>query len=440
MPKRDKETVSRWKHLVATENKLVCEVVVMHLSEKNPPAVIIGLDSMQGIQTARILAGHGIKVIAIADDPKHHCCKTNTCDEILFSNSQNDEFLEVLNEIAVRWKNRPVLFPCHDETVRVISRHRKTLQKNFRFSLADPDTIEMLSHKVSFYDYAQANDLPVALTFVIRSQSDADAAAREMHFPAVLKPSARTRLWDQNTMSKAYRLSSADEFLALYKRCRSWTDTLVLQEWIDGGDDCLYSCNCYFDGNSQPLCTFVARKLRQWPPYTGISSLGEEVRNDVVLEESLRLFRGVNYRGLGYVEFKKSIRNGKHYIVEPNIGRPTGRSAIAEAGGVQMLYTMYCDVVGLPLPERRVQMYRGAKWIDIRHDFQSAFYYWRNGDISLYDWYKSWRGPKAHTYFSWRDPAPFLFDLLALPRRIFSQAERKKRDYLSTRKRSKQRS
>jgi predicted ATP-grasp superfamily ATP-dependent carboligase len=164
--------------------------------------------------------------------------------------------------------------------------------------------------------------------------------------------------------------------------------------------------------------------------------LGEEVRSDFVLEETLRLFRSVNYRGLGYVEFKKSSSNGQYYIVEPNVGRPTGRSAIAEAGGVEMLLTMYCDVVGLPLPEKREQKFSGAKWIDLRHDFQSALYYFRKGELSLTDWYRSWKGPKAHTYFAWSDPAPFFFDLMAIPRRLFVSEERKKREYLSKRERS----
>ncbi len=390
---------------------------------------MIGLDSMQGIQTARILAGHGIDVIAIATDSSHHCCRTNCCREIHIAATQSEDFLEVLDDIASRWNNKPVLYPCHDETVRIISRNRDTLKGRFGVSLADSDTIEMLSDKVAFYKYAQENNLPIAPTFILKSTDDAELAAKKIRFPAVLKPSARTRVWDRHTLSKAYRINSEDEFLRLYEKCGSWAPALVLQEWIPGGDDCLYSCNCYFGADANPLCTFVARKVRQWPPHVGVSSLGEECRNDFVLQETLRLFRGLGYRGLGYVEFKRDPGDGRHYLVEPNVGRPTGRSAIAEAGGVELLYTMYCDVVGLPVPKKRVQSYTGAKWVDIRHDFQSAIHYWRNGELTLGEWLKSWRGPKAHAYFSWKDPGPFFFDLLALPKRVLFSRERKRRDY-----------
>ena len=393
---------------------------------------------MQGIQTARILAGHGIPVIGIARDPDHHCCRTNTCQDILIADTQTEEFLDVLLDLATRLDRKAVLYPCHDGTVRVVSEHRGRLQENFHIALADSDIIEMLTDKVGFYTYAQQHGFPIAQTIILRTQADANLAAEKMTFPGVLKPSVRSSEWDQNTMSKAYRVENADEFLALFERCKGWADVLILQEWLEGGDDTLYSCNCYFDANSEPLCTFVARKIRQWPPHIGISSLGEECRNDAVLAETLRLFRSVKYRGLGYVEFKQDPTNGKHYLIEPNVGRPTGRSAIAEAGGVELLYTMYCDVVGLPLPAERTQQFKGTKWIDLRHDFQSAFYYWRKGELTLKNWWLSWRGPKAHTYFSWSDPAPFLYDLRNTLWLAASAKERKKREYLTARRETSQ--
>jgi predicted ATP-grasp superfamily ATP-dependent carboligase len=204
---------------------------------------------------------------------------------------------------------------------------------------------------------------------------------------------------------------------------------LIAQEWIEGPDANLYSCNCYFDNSSRPLATFVARKLRQWPPQTGQSSLGQECRNDEVLQETVRLFRTVGFCGLGYLEMKLDARSGRYFIVEPNIGRPTGRSAIAEAGGVELLYTMYCDALGWPLPVNRNQHYGNDKWIHIRRDFQSALYYWRKGELSARQWLESWRGRKAYALFSWRDPGPFFGDLFRAARLFTSKQERQKRDF-----------
>jgi predicted ATP-grasp superfamily ATP-dependent carboligase len=156
---------------------------------------------------------------------------------------------------------------------------------------------------------------------------------------------------------------------------------------------------------------FTARKLRQWPPEAGTSCLGEECRNDEVLEVALRLFRGVPYCGLGYLEMKRDRRTGRHWIIEPNIGRPTWRSSIAEAAGVELLYANYCEAVGRPLSPGLEQRYGNTKWIYWRLDLQSAFHYWRKGELTLRDWRRSWRGLTFDAVFGWSDAAPFWADL-----------------------------
>jgi predicted ATP-grasp superfamily ATP-dependent carboligase len=376
-----------------------------------PYAVIIGLDCITGLQTARILARWGVPVIAIASDPNHYCCRTKVCEQILFADTASEAFIKVLEGLGPGLEQKAVLVPCTDMSVLLISRHRRRLGGWYHLALPEPEVVEMLMDKMSFYAYAQAEGLPIPRTFLLRSRADAERAARELAFPCILKPPIKTPTWQKHTNAKVYKAASAAEFLALYDRCWKWAEVLMVQEWIEGTDAELYSCNCYFNANSEAVVTFIARKLRQWPPETGTSCLGEECRNDLVLHESVRLFGSVGYRGLGYVEMKRDTRTGKHYIIEPNIGRPTGRSAIAEAGGVELLYTMYCDLIGRPLPANRRQNYSGVKWIYWRRDLQSAFYYWRRGDLTFKEWWRSWRGRKGYAVFSWRDPAPFWHDL-----------------------------
>jgi predicted ATP-grasp superfamily ATP-dependent carboligase len=287
----------------------------------------------------------------------------------------------------------------------------------------------MMINKTSFYTYAQENCLPIPKTFFLRSKEDVRRVAQELSFPCLVKPHIKTRDWMDRTIFKVLKANNLTEFLELYDEYFRTVEGLVVQELIEGPDSNLYSCNCYFNRNSEPVVTFVARKLRQWPPGVGESCLGEECRDDVVLAETLRLFRSVDYRGLGYLELKRDDRSGKYFIIEPNIGRPTGRSAIAEAGGVELLYTMYCDAVGWSLPSNLKQKYNGAKWIYLRKDFQSALYYWSQDELTLKEWWQSLRGRKAYALLSWRDPAPFWADLLELLPKLFSRSAIKKRDF-----------
>ena len=379
-----------------------------------PNAVLIGLDSITGLQTARILADRDVDVIAIAGDRSNFCCRTRVCERIIEADIDSEGLIETLAGLGRTLADRAVLFPCTDPAVLLISRYRDELEPWYHVVLPEPETVEMLVHKVSFFTYAREAGLAIPPTAMLATRSDAERAAETLRFPVVLKPSLKAHpTWRSHFNVKAARLSTPAELLSAYDRVGgpAKAEAVIAQQWIESGDTSLFSCNCYFGRDAKPLVTFVARKLRQWPPRVGTSSLGEECRNDVVLEETIRLFEGVRFRGLGYLEMKRDANTGEHFIIEPNVGRPTGRSAIAEAGGVELLYTKYCDAVGLALPTELEQRYTGARWVDLVRDFRSAAYYWRHGELTLREWRRSWSGSKAHAVLSWSDPAPFLSDL-----------------------------
>lgn len=392
-------------------------------SWSQPPVIIVGIDRDPGLQAARILHARGVPLVGIAIDPSHFGCRTRVCEEILFADGY-DDIVRLLEEIGPSFADRPVLIPCSDPTVLRLAQARSRLEPWYRIPLPPAETVELLMDKTAFYEYAQSQGMAIPPTRVLRSRDDVLAAAEELAFPCAFKPPYRTAEWVAHTHEKAMKVSSPSELVELYDQCRDWAFPLIAQEWIEGGDTDLFSCNCYFDAHGAVLVTFIARKLRQWPVEAGDSSLGQECRNDEVLHESIRLFESVGYHGLGYVEMKRDARTGRHYIIEPNVGRPTGRSAIAEAGGVELLYTMYCDLVGWPLPEARAQTYGDAKWIYLRKDLQAAFRQWRAGTLTWAAWRASMRGPKFYAIWSAKDPLPFLFDIWNTAKKVVAERRR----------------
>jgi D-aspartate ligase len=383
-----------------------------------PAAVVIGLDCITGLQTARILARRGVPVVAIASDLTHFCCRTRVVERLLQADTASEALIQALERLGPQLKYRAVLFPCTDSSVLMVARHRERLAPWFHVVLPDTDVLETLQDKVRFAAFAERIGLPVPRTALLHDRADAERAAGDLAFPCILKPPLKTPRWEQNSSAKVHRVASGEELLEVYDRCSDWADVLMVQEWIEGSDSELFSCNCYFNRQSEPVVTFVARKLRQWPPRTGTSCLGEECRNDTVLDLTVRLFREAGYYGLGYLEVKRDVRTGNHYVIEANIGRPTGRSAIAEAGGVELLYAKYCDTLGLPLPDHLEQRYEGAKWIFWRQDLRSAWYYWKQGELTLTHWAHSLRGRKACAVLSWSDPGPFVADMGAVFREV----------------------
>jgi hypothetical protein len=80
-------------------------------STKKPYAIVIGLDGMNGIQTARILANRGVPVIGIVENLKHCCCRTNVCKRILLGGSENEQMISVLEDLGSKLDHKAVLFP-----------------------------------------------------------------------------------------------------------------------------------------------------------------------------------------------------------------------------------------------------------------------------------------------------------------------------------------
>ena len=376
-----------------------------------PPVILAGLDEMIGLQMARTFARRGIEVIGIAKRPDQYGCATRYVKRQIVANTYGDEVIPALVELGKSLERKAVLIPCIDETVLRVSRNRALLDPYFMYALPEPDVVEMLTDKATFFRFARKENLPIPKTFLISSKDEARAAASDIRYPCILKPALKTPKWWSTFFQKALMMKDAREFMSAYEKMEPFIELLIAQEWIRGGEGALYSSNCYYDKNGKPLVTFIARKIRQWPPMTGVASLSEECRDDTVLALSNLIFCKVPYHGFGYLEVKKDEATGEYLMIETNIARPTGRSSLAEGCGVELHYTMYCDVVGLPLPENRVQTYRGGKWIQLVNDIRSARYFWSRGELTIAEYLRSLRGIKVFAIWSLSDPVPFFVDL-----------------------------
>jgi D-aspartate ligase len=356
--------------------------------------------------------------VGIASDPDHFCCRTRACSRIITADTNGPALIDCLSAVGPSCEQKPVLVPCTDNSVLQIAWHREQLGEWYHIAQPAAKMIEILTDKARFPRFAEEHGLPVPKSFTLASLADVQHAATLVNYPAVLKPAMKTIRWQQHTSRKAIVVNSAEQLQAAFQRYSAWSQTLLLQEWIPGPLENHFTCDAYFDSQSQPLVTFTSRKLRQWPVETGVGSISQECDNPMVRQEAIRLFQAAGFHGLAYVEMKQNEETGEYLIIEPNVGRPTGRSTCAEATAVEMLYTMYCDVIGQPLPTERQQRFTGIKWIYWKRDLRASWDGWRRGDLTFASWWRSTRGRKTCAVFSWTDPLPFLADWM----RVFKKS------------------
>ena len=97
-----------------------------------PPAIIIGLDSLNGLQTARLLAARGVPVIGIARDRSHPFARTRACREVWEAATGGRGLVETLVAEGPALGGPAVLVPCQDMAVLHCSRHREELAPWYR--------------------------------------------------------------------------------------------------------------------------------------------------------------------------------------------------------------------------------------------------------------------------------------------------------------------
>jgi predicted ATP-grasp superfamily ATP-dependent carboligase len=178
--------------------------------------------------------------------------------------------------------------------------------------------------------------------------------------------------------------------------------------------------NGYFDGDSECHAPVTGRKLRQLPPYTGVTTLGVCVPNPDVEETNRRFMQAIGYRGVLDIGYRYDARDGRYKLldVNPRIGA-TFRLFVGE-DGMDVVRALYLDLTGQPVPPSRAR--EGRKWVVENLDVAASRRYARDGRLTLRQWLGSFRGVDEAAWLALDDPLPFVmmaaqFALARLPRK-----------------------
>ncbi len=381
-----------------------------------PPMILLGLDSATGVQVARALAAHRVPVVGITANRSHWAARTRAVDRVVEADHGSPAVIDILCDDANDFAPGSVLLPCTDASVLLVAAHADRLRSRYRFAQPDPVSIAGLLDKATFATITAAAGVPTARSVEIRPDTDVESAVGSLESPCVIKPTRKDSRWLSNAPEKAIRVEDPGVLVDTIRRALEWSDHLIVQEWIPGPDTSLVTCNCYIGADGTVQATVVSEKIRQWPPGTGTGSSAVTVDDPAIAEVTARILSSVGFTGLGYVEFKRRAPGGDLVAIEANVGRPTGRSTMAEAAGVDMLYAFYADLAGVarpPLSDPAV----GVVWLHIRRDAQAMLRSWRRREAGPRELARSLRGRRTYALASWSDPMPFLLDLVATIRK-----------------------
>jgi D-aspartate ligase len=389
--------------------------VQMH---RGPVAVIVGLEA-NGLGVARSLARKGIRCLALAGPGWTPFANTNVCDVVFGTAWTRDALVSDLKAIATRLDRKVPLLLTKDQAVLWVTDAREELNQLFEIALPDKETTQLLMSKQAFTALATQENWPIPMTWNIACKDELVTHLSDFMYPCILKPQIKNDEFRRHTPSKAFRVDSAAGLLKIYDLVAPWEKEVVIQEWIEGGDDRIAFCLSYCDRANTPRALFAGRKLVQWPVGYGNTAVCEpapESWQEPILSLTRQIWQKVGYQGLGSMEYKMRTGSDAPVIIEPTVGRTDYQSEVAVLNGANIPAIAYCDLAGLeyvPGPKPR----RPVKLVDGPAHFRAAWVYCSQPrQLGLARWLQTRRGAKYFMIWRRGDAEPFLASIYVVIR------------------------
>ena len=378
-------------------------------------AVVLNL-SATGLALARSLGPRGVRVLGF--DPRRsevgQFSRWVERDRRMARCGSGPELLERLCALGRELAPKPVLYTAGDPSLEFACTHHERLREHFLLPESlRPEEAGALADKRSCYERCAELGAALPTTFMPDSESEAQAAARLLRYPAIVKPTRGHRFRARLGGAKLVEVDGPEPLLAWWRRFREWGGDAVLQEVVPGPETNLFVAGLYVDGGGTCRALFTARKARQYPPRFGSGCYLEACWAEEIAALSLELVTGLGYRGLCGTEYKWDPRDEHWKLIEIN-PRPTLWFSLPPQAGIDLAWHQHADLTGHPQPVQIGTQHSGARWQLLTRDLLASAHFWRAGELSGLEFLRTAVDPrgKRDAVLSLRDPGTLVGALL----------------------------
>ena len=283
------------------------------------------------------------------------------------------------------------LIPVNDEYVLSLANHWNELSDLYE-PIFETDTSVLLDclEKTRMYRVAERaqvpyprtryspaiDDITFPATSAIASES-VGGRSGTLSFPVVVKPFNRKAPECVSAgVSRIVFCQNRDELSRTVNHMQQANVEYVVQEYIPGGDDKLYTAGI-FSHEGNVLASFTGRKLRQYPPQLGQCALGELVDEPRLIEYAKALVAEVGFTGIAQIEFKQ--HGGEFFLMEIN-PRSWSWNSIGLLAGVNLPW-IACNTIARGDPTTGLQHRFSGTWSFAAVDLR--FNVFENKNVSL---------------------------------------------------------
>jgi predicted ATP-grasp superfamily ATP-dependent carboligase len=370
----------------------------------------------------RALGRDGIPVAVATSDPASKVMLSRYCRAEVRTPSWVDDpeaALAALIDWGSEQREAPVVFYQGDHDLLALSRGRSRLAPHVRCVLPPAGLVEEVADKLRFAALAERLRLPVPSTLTLRRGSELAGWER---FPCVVKPVMRSPRFARLAQNqKALRIGGRSELDALLAVSESYDTDFVVQEAIEGGEECMESYHAYIRPGGQIVGEFTGRKLRTWPRLYGYSTYVEITDADDVRRLGRSVLERLGFSGVVKLDFKREPASRRLYLLEvnPRFSLWLHPGAVA---GVPIPALVYRDCVEPESARPAGRARAGVRWVNAHDD-------WRAYEGSTARWLAEILAAEVNESLLLCDPLPALDDVFGILHRKLATL-REARPYL----------
>lgn len=373
------------------------------------PAVVLSVHDHGGLGAVRSLGRMGVPVHGtfLRDrDParaSRYLASQHTWD---LDHRPSGESLGFLVELGHRIGGRAVLLPSEDHSAIFIAEHADALREVFLIPEQPPGLTRGVADKRVFHEICLRTGTPTPETSFPTTVAEVEAFAATATYPVVAKAVGGWLLRgtsEEKTIiaGDARELVGAAEAMAIGGELN-----LLLQEFVPGGADSIWTFMGYAAAGGELLASFIGNKQREYPVDRGLTTLTRCTRNDDVQRLAEHLVREIGYAGVVDLDFRLDVRDGTYKALDFNPRPGANFRAFVGTNGLDVVRVAYLDLTGQPVPATEPQL--GRRWMVEPWDMVGARRYIGEGRLTVRAYLRSLRGVRETAWWARDDPRPFL--------------------------------
>jgi len=253
--------------------------------------------------------------------------------------AQDPEGFFVAVRDGVRRLGIGVVMPAADVAANVLIERRDELPDGVRLVAPSAQSLQIAHDKVRLAAFARELSVPVPEGFEGEGDVASDPRTTALGYPLILKPRwsrfLRDGRWANASVVEA---RDADHLRALLRDRPDLSRTgFLVQAKVPGEGRGVF----LLAKDGRVTCSFAHRRIREKPPWGGVSTLCEAAAPEPeLLGHASRLLGALKWSGVAMVEFKWDPLSKRAWLMEIN-GRLWGSLQLAVAAGADFPWFLY---------------------------------------------------------------------------------------------------